>query len=350
MKKRRFWRELLAFGIVLTLGAGSSMTALAEESAGNEETARTYQITYRPGQVGRFTESWFEELEAFCERHDYSAPQKSEATGNISVTLPARAEYPSAPTAEDVELGENEGRYYFKGWKDQAPVEAVEGDADFVAAYGALKNGVEYQIRYVDAVSGAEVAVPVISVGSLGEAVSATAKMVPDYVYDAAQKTLTLGADAGQNVLEFRYTSTLEPVINETVTTEAGDVIVQQIGAEGVQEPAGEAEETAAPAAGEPAGGGAATGAAPEAAAGGDEAAGGLTEAPDEPVPQAGGDEAEQEDTQAENEEVPDEEVPLVNADRGTPPLLTVTLAGGGVLLLAAAVFLYKKKRKVQES
>ncbi len=206
----------------------------------------------------------------------------------------------------------------------------------------------EYQIRYVDAVSGAEVAVPVISVGSLGEAVSATAKMVPDYVYDAAQKTLTLGADAGQNVLEFRYTSTLEPVINETVTTEAGDVIVQQIGAEGV--PAGEAEETAVPAAGEPAGGGAATGAAPEADAGGEEAGGGLTEAPDEPVPQAGGDEAEQEDTQAENEEVPDEEVPLVNADRGTPPLLTVTLAGGGVLLLVAAVFLYKKKRKVQES
>ncbi|MCI8401423.1 MAG: hypothetical protein HFI38_04920 [Lachnospiraceae bacterium] len=248
-------KKALAICLALMMTAGMSVTALgAEEKAegngagvkseagaqgsraaaqGNQTGAgsqpeapeKTYRVTFRPGRLGQFSEDVYE---GYVAAYGEEQVKRSKATGSISVTVAAGAEHPAPPTAGQVELGENAGRYWVSGWKtDVAVGEPVEGDAEYVIAYAALKNGVEYTIRYVDAVSGAEVATPQITMGESGADITAYAKTVTGYRADAASKSMTLTGDAAGNVLTFLYTSTLAPTINQIVNPVDGGTVIR---------------------------------------------------------------------------------------------------------------------------
>ena len=221
----------------------------------------------------------------------------------------------------------------------------------------------EYTVRFVDSVSGQDVASPVITLGNAGDVVSAAARTLEGYEYDEYLKDMVL-AEGGENVLTFVYTSTREPnrVIVEvpgetrteiqTVEGPATTVIREVPGAPAPTPGGVDIPDEEVPLAPGPA----------------DDPAG--TVIPDEEVPLAPGPGGEnQEGQDIGDEEVPlgqnpgdgadedakqigDEEVPLApGPGEGSVPVMAIA---GGVtaagLLLAAILFLVLKKKKEKKA
>jgi len=185
--------------------------------------AASYTVTFSAGDKGTLTDALYNRYAA-----SYSVTRT--ASGNIKIVVPAGSNMPDVPTAADVNLGSNAAKYYVSsGWE---PTQAeVTQNVTYVVSYGAIVNGVEYTVRYVDAATGNDVASPVIAIGNVGDTMSSTAKTISGYTYDGYNKSMVLTADAASNVLTFNYsvnapantgTTTTTTVITTTTTTAGG--------------------------------------------------------------------------------------------------------------------------------
>ena len=120
-------------------------------------------------------------------------------------------------------------RYYVKGirlsGRDNAssellaaPAFTVEGDADYVVAYGIKGNMVAYTVNYQDA-SGNALAESQTFYGNIGDKPVVAYRYVENYIPDALALTKTLSDNESENVFTFTYTPGATDRIVETTTT-----------------------------------------------------------------------------------------------------------------------------------
>lgn len=114
----------------------------------------------------------------------------------------------------DVQLKDG-SKYYVKGirlaGRDNNTIGVtsflVEGDADYVIAYGLLTDAVMYTIEYVDA-DGNELAPAEHYYGNVGDKPVVAFLYIEGYRPNAYNLTKTLSANAADNVFRFVYTRT----------------------------------------------------------------------------------------------------------------------------------------------
>jgi len=200
---KKFLSVILSAVLVFFAAVSMAPTAFAADS---------YTITFSAGDKGTLTDALYNSYAA-----SYSV--KRTDSGNIKIVVPAGSHMPDVPTAADVDLGTNADRYYVSsGWEPAE--ETVTKNATYVVSYGAIVNGVEYTVRYVDAATGNDVASPVIATGNVGDSMSFTAKTLSGYTYDGYSKSMVLTASAAGNVLTFNYTAGTNAVPNPGTGTE----------------------------------------------------------------------------------------------------------------------------------
>lgn len=161
----------------------------AAPSAQAAET--TYVVSFRPGENGRFDQGAVDYLSAFGNVQMTSA-------GNIFLEVRSGTRFPGGIVNY---LAADEGYYYRSGLAGGT----INGDATYVAQYGILSGeGVRYTVKYVDSVSGSEVAESYTGYANAGDEITFAAKVVSGYDVDSASKSLTV-TEGGE--LTFLYTS-----------------------------------------------------------------------------------------------------------------------------------------------
>lgn len=335
--KKSFMSACIALALVLML---PSMNVYAESSSETPVSGKTYTVTFRPGNVGSFTDSAISRFNVEPTKH-----------GAIKVTVPAGS---VAPGIYSSDVNAEEG-YFVKDVKEWGPNGiTVDRDMDFVVDYARLVDGVEYTVEFVDSASGESIAPAHIAQANKGESRTETAPaqivISGGAVYNltsASSITLTLDADATKNVFIFKYTmAPAGTVIEEVIIGEDGEIItttdyVTTTINNGTTVVGGGAAAGGAGGAGGAAGGGAAEGGE---AAGGNEA----VEIPDEETPLAGGI-GEGTEEPAGMVEIGEEDVPLAS---GEEPMANMALIGASVFgagaVMLAGLWLYMKKKRVK--
>lgn len=218
-------------------------------------------------------------------------------------------------------------RYYVRGIAQAGREESeaaqstftVDGNRDFVAAYGIKGDMVAYTVQYVDTAGNALLDSDTYY-GNPGERQYVSSRYVDGYLPQAWNLVKTLSANESENVFTFTYTAAAAG----TVTTP----------------PAADAGTGTGTAAGGAAGGAGAAGAGAAGDADVEAEADGLVEAPDEEVPQ-------------DLVNLDDEEVPLANVKKDRPGTvmshLPVYIGVGAVALVAlivAAMYLKKRRKR----
>ena len=131
--------------------------------------------------------------------------------GQDSVTIPD-LQYGMQVSFDLSTIQVTDDRYYVKGvrlsGRDNNTVNAtafrVEGDADYVVAYGIKGNMVSYTVKYQDA-SGRQLAPDSTFYGNVGDKPIVAYKYIENYVPRALALTKTLGANEAENVFTFVY-------------------------------------------------------------------------------------------------------------------------------------------------
>ena len=245
------------------------------------------------------------------------------------------------------ETAEDAGKYYVKGirksGRDQIlNKETISKDADYVVAYGVMKNPVQYTVYYRDA-NGRDLLDPQTFTASVGDKPVVACQDIDGYMPNALNMTGTLEADAASNAFIFVYSpipgSSGGVVTNEeteTVTNTTTQIVpAENAGAEGGAAGGGM---TVVPGEG---------GDAQAEAGGAGEEAAGAEETPAEP----------QELIDLDDEEVPLANVPGSNGgifgvgEPGSffvsmPPAVIVGVVSLAVLAVAAAWYLLFMKKK----
>lgn len=196
-----------------------SMGKLSADAAG-----KTYTVTFRPGNVGTFTDNAVE----LYANYDYEIT----AHGAIKVSVPSGAAFPSAPTAQYVNVKDGYVVLNSANWGPQAG-DVVTKNTDFVVDYGRLIDGVEYSVKYVDEETGESVSTLMVTRGNIGESVSVTAPetiKISDntnfVLVSNTTQTIMLEADSSKNVIEFKYAKqAVETNVEEVIEFTPGEVV-----------------------------------------------------------------------------------------------------------------------------
>lgn len=230
----------------------------------------------------------------------------------------------------------------------------VEGDADYVVAYGIQGSMVSYTVNYHDE-DGNELAPSRTYYGNVGDKPVVAHVYVEGYTPQALALTKTLSANEAENVFTFEYREGETQIIEtpgETITT----IITEQTEDEGTGTAGTGATGAGAGASGAGAGtAGEGTGAAGEDAG----AAGEGTGVAGEDAGAAEGTTAEGETTEVEDEEVPqdlvdldDEEAPKANIEldkeevkKGFPMAAGIAVSVAAVAALAGMIIFLRRHR-----
>ena len=196
MKK---WKRLLVslLTVSMTLGA-STMSVMADDT-----TPYTYKVTLSAGNKGTI--------------NGQNKIEQTNIASGSTVTF----------NLNDIQVTDD--KYYVKGirlsGRDNAssepldaPAFTVEGDADYVVAYGIKGNMVAYTVNYQDA-SGKSLAESQTFYGNVGDKPVVAYRYVENYIPDALALTKTLSDNESENVFTFTYTPGATDRIVETTTT-----------------------------------------------------------------------------------------------------------------------------------
>lgn len=308
---KRSWKKLIApfLGICMTMAF--SLTAMAEDY--------TYTVTLSTGNMGT-------------------------VNGEDKITVEGIRS--GAEVTFDVsQVQVTDERYYVKGvrlsGRDNAdaqnlvsPTFTVDGDADYVVAYGIRGDMVAYTVNYQDA-DGNELAPSQQFYGNVGDKPVVAYRYIDGYIPQAAALTKTLSSNEAENVFTFVYEEGESGTVVETPGTPGGVTTVVETVT--VTEGTGAAAGT-----GTAAGAGAGTGAA------GTEEGGDTTTIEGEDVPQGDGGnvvDLDEEDTPLGNIDV-DESGADSDSGSGFPLAGSIAVGVIAVAILAALiVFLVKAKR-----
>ena len=326
MKK---WKRLLVslLTVSMTLGA-STMSVMADDT-----TPYTYKVTLSAGNKGTINGQSKIEVSDISYGSRFSFDNT--ALYNIQVT---------------------DDRYYVKGirlsGRDNAssellaaPAFTVEGDADYVVAYGIKGNMVAYTVNYQDA-SGNALAESQTFYGNIGDKPVVAYRYVENYIPDALALTKTLSDNESENVITFTYTPGATDRIVETTTTVTTTVpgTATPAGAAGTTGSAGTTGATAGTGTGTTAGGTAAGG-----TTAGGTTAGGTTNADNSQDTTDDTTTAPDEQTPKSLVDLDDEDTPKGNIDAKDKTSKTPIAAGIGIIVVAVAalagLIVFLKKR-----
>lgn len=320
MKK---WKRLLVslLTVSMTLGA-STMSVMADDT-----TPYTYKVTLSAGNKGTINGQSKIEVSDISYGSRFSFDNT--ALYNIQVT---------------------DDRYYVKGirlsGRDNAssellaaPAFTVEGDADYVVAYGIKGNMVAYTVNYQDA-SGNALAESQTFYGNIGDKPVVAYRYVENYIPDALALTKTLSDNESENVFTFTYTPGATDRIVETTTTVTTTVpgTATPAGAAGTTGSAGTTGATAGTGTGTTAGGTTTGG-----------TAGGTTNADNSQDTTDDTTTAPDEQTPKSLVDLDDEDTPKGNIDAKDKTSKTPIAAGIGIIVVAVAalagLIVFLKKR-----
>lgn len=333
MKK---WKRLLVslLTVAMTLGA-STMSVMA-----NDTTPYTYKVTLSAGNKGTINgQSKIEESNiSYGSRFSFD----NTALYNIQVT---------------------DDRYYVKGirlsGRDNAssellaaPAFTVEGDADYVVAYGIKGNMVAYTVNYQDA-SGKSLAESQTFYGNVGDKPVVAYRYVENYIPDALALTKTLSDNESENVFTFTYTPGATDRIVETTTTVTTTVpgTATPAGAAGTTGATGTTGASAGTGTGTTAGGTAAGGTTAGGTTTGGTAGGTTTDNNSQDTTAKDKDTATSEDEQTPKSlvDLDDEDTPKGNIDAKDKTSKTPIAAGIAIIVVAVAalagLIVFLKKR-----
>ena len=192
MKK---WKRLLVslLTVAMTIGT-ASMSVMAAEPY-------TYTVTLSAGNKGTI--------------NGQNKIEETNLSSGSTVTF----------NLNDIQVTDD--RYYVKGIRlsgrdnDEAlaaPAFTIDGDADYVVAYGIKGNMVAYTVNYQDA-SGKSLAESQTFYGNVGDKPVVAYRYVENYIPDALALTKTLSDNESENVFTFTYTPGATDRIVETTTT-----------------------------------------------------------------------------------------------------------------------------------
>ena len=192
MKK---WKRLLVslLTVSMTIGA-SAMSVMAAEPY-------TYKITLSAGNKGTIG--------------GQSKIEQADLAAGSTVTF----------NLNDIQVTDD--KYYVKGIRlsgrdnDEAlaaPAFTIDGDADYVVAYGIKGNMVAYTVNYQNA-SGNALAESQTFYGNIGDKPVVAYRYIENYIPDALALTKTLSDNESENVFTFTYTPGATDRIVETTTT-----------------------------------------------------------------------------------------------------------------------------------
>ncbi|MBR6683897.1 MAG: hypothetical protein IKL38_06110, partial [Firmicutes bacterium] len=148
---------------------------------------------------------------------------------------------------------DSSSKYYVQGLRlsgrDNDTVEAsvfvVDGDADYVVAYGIKGNQVAYTVNYRDD-DGNDLAPSEVFYGNVGDKPVVSYMYIEGYVPEALGLTKTLSANAAENVFTFEYDPVPAVVVTPPTTDDDADQDEGTVpGGEG--EDADESSETSEP-------------------------------------------------------------------------------------------------------
>lgn len=307
--------KLLAGLISLSLAVSvSAMPALAAEGDTSSTEPTTYVVTFRPGEHGRFTDSFINDLKA------YGEVRTSEATGAVAVQLDEGDTLPNAPQLTDIVMNEDASRYFVTDAAQGYTGGTAGGDLDAVAQY-TLRASTEdavFTVQYLDRETGAEVAPTLQGSAPVGQNLTFYAlNNIENYTAEVASQQLTVSANADENVVTFYYTAGVNNV-TETVTVPGGTITEYE-------------DQTVV--------GGAAV------AGGGAGGAGGDTVTiPETETPQAGGDNT----PGGEDVEIPDESTPQANlpGENANGSMMPMVLGGAALAIVVIAAIVWAINRK----
>lgn len=192
MKK---WKRLLVslLTVAMTIGT-ASMSVMAAEPY-------TYTVTLSAGNKGTI--------------NGRNKIEKANLSSGSTVTF----------NLNDIQVTDD--RYYVKGIRlsgrdnDEAlaaPAFTINGDADYVVAYGIKGNMVAYTVNYQDA-SGNALAESQTFYGNIGDKPVVAYRYVENYIPDALALTKTLSNNVSENVFTFTYKpGTTDRVVTTTTT------------------------------------------------------------------------------------------------------------------------------------
>lgn len=194
MKK---WKRLLVslLTVSMTLGA-STMSVMADDT-----TPYTYKVTLSAGNKGTI--------------NGQNKIERADIASGSTVTF----------NLNDIQVTDD--KYYVKGIRlsgrdnDEAlaaPAFTINGDADYVVAYGIKGNMVAYTVNYQDA-SGNALAESQTFYGNIGDKPVVAYRYVENYIPDALALTKTLSDNESENVFTFTYTPGATDRVVTTTTT-----------------------------------------------------------------------------------------------------------------------------------
>jgi len=218
----KMWKRFLTYMFAAVLCFG--LAAGNVQAAGNTTARYTYTVTFYAGNQGDFKE----EVDVTVTGSEAVISRTEDKV--VVSGLAAGAEV--GITAQDEVALDASSKYYVKGirlsGRDNASVAAsvfkVNGDADYVVAYGIKGNQVSYTVNYQD-VSGRELAPSDTFYGNVGDKPVVAYKFINGYAPKALGLTKTLSENAAENVFTFVYINMPTPTINEVVT----EVITEQV-------------------------------------------------------------------------------------------------------------------------
>lgn len=298
--------------------------------------AKTYTVTFRAGNVGRFQTG----LSGISNTNIELTSNYIKFTVKKGESLSSSFDFISDDASLDAfflnltdDIDEGYRLKNVSNWCAGAAASAVNRNTEYVLDYAKLVNPVKYIISFVDAESGEQIAPPTIAYGNKGEEILCSPLSLTSYDTKDVAVTIVLDAedeDANNVVFKYTYSGTSGTVIQTAAEYTEGDTVVEPVINEIVEE--------------EPA---AAAVAAP---GGADAQQEELVEIEDEEVPLAN---EEQQEGTAEGDlvEIEDEEVPLaVESDQSTTGYWKA-LAGGAIVVIgagAATMIIINKRKKVK--
>ncbi len=335
-------RRLLkkAANIVLTVCMILSVTYILVPSERVMAATKTYTVTFRAGEGGRFDAS--QDVASNVNMDANGSYLEIEVNRGTTLQQAVYAAFGTASVANAFQSANNpilttEDGYNLLNeteWGIDAETygEQIKRNKEFVLDYTVLVDPVPYIITFVDAETGNEISAPVMRNGNAGDVIHESPVAVNEYATTDTEKTITLSKD-GVNKIVFEYEYTGE-VITQLVTT-----IVPVVTPEAEDEDEGAGAGDADVGEDEPVieDGDVPLGGDEEPEVGDGEDDEQVIE--DGDVPLAGGDESE-------GEVIPDEDVPLSANGSNLPTVLLVSGIAVAVVVLAVAVVLLVVRKK----
>lgn len=210
-----------AFALALCLALGGSLAGAPVKVSAEEYT---YQVTFYSGNQGSFQGTEGLSVDNHSSGSAYTVEESGDA---VTVSGLKRGDIVSFDVqAGAVELAQD-SRYYLRGvresGRDNDTVETsafrVDGDAEYVVAYGIRGSQTGYTVNYQDA-EGNELAPSRTYYGNVGDKPVVAYLYIENYNPQTLALTKTLSDNEAENVFTFVYT----PVPTEVIT-EPGQTI-----------------------------------------------------------------------------------------------------------------------------